>query len=93
MKNETNLPNHRNVNYRMVCLLMRYYLYVIANNYDLDVDLMCFIVVQFECAHLNIIENQGQRYKSRSMRFIPRCDFADEKNQSMLELVACGISF
>ena len=40
---------------------MSYYLYVIDINHDLHVYLMFYIVVQFECAHLNYIENQGQR--------------------------------
>ena len=35
------------------CLLMRYYLYCTDNNHDLDVGLMYFNVVQFDCAHLN----------------------------------------
>ena len=29
---------------------MRYYLYCLDNNHDLDVDLMFLTVVQFECA-------------------------------------------
>jgi len=39
---------------------MRYYLYFIDTNHDLDVDLMCLNVVQFECAHLNYSKGQGQ---------------------------------
>ena len=39
----------------MLVLLMRYYLYFIDNNHDLDVDLIFFNVVQFDCAHFNNI--------------------------------------
>ena len=45
----------------MLGLLMCYYLYFIDNNHDLDVDLMYLNFVQFDCAHLNYIECQGQQ--------------------------------
>ena len=44
----------------MLGLLMRYYLYCTDNNHDLDFDLMFLNVVQFDCAHLNYTEGQGQ---------------------------------
>ena len=39
---------------------MRYYLYCTDNNHDLHVDLMFLNVVQFDCAHFNYTEGQGQ---------------------------------
>jgi len=45
----------------MLGLQMRYCLYVLDNIHDLDVDSMFFNAVQFDCAHLNYTEGQGQK--------------------------------
>ena len=39
---------------------MHYCLYSTDTNHDIDVDLMFRNVVQFDCAHLNYPEGQGQ---------------------------------
>ena len=44
----------------MLGLLMRYCLYCVDNNHDLDLGLMFPNVVQFDCVHLNCTEGHGQ---------------------------------
>ena len=44
MESLTHILNHVNFIFRMLGLLIRYYLYFIDNNHDLDVDLMFFNV-------------------------------------------------
>ena len=58
-ENLTHPLNHCKCYYRMLGLLMRYYLYCTDNNHDLDFDLMFLNVVKFDCAHLNYTEGQG----------------------------------
>ena len=50
---------------------MRFYLYFMDNNHDLDVELMFLRDTQFDCVHLNFIGGHGQRRSSMSIRFYP----------------------
>ena len=59
-ENLTHPLNHLNFNYRILGILMRYYLYCTDNNHDLDVGLMFLNIVQFDSAHLSYTEGQGQ---------------------------------
>jgi len=61
----------------MLDLLIRYYLYFINNNHDLDVDLVFTNVVRFDCHIWNIFKVNN---KSQGQCVLhPRIDCAGEK--------------
>ena len=79
MKSLTHLLTHRNVSYRMLGLLMRYYLYFIDHNLDLDVDLRFYNFAQFDCAHLNYVQSMSTIKLKVNAFVYPRIDCAGTK--------------